>query len=91
MGSYNSRRMIDDGSLSSSDEDSDAEVNYSAILQSLINSGQVHIMASDLDSYYDPPRKFKHKPNTTILDVSCYCLSEIKSIFVFGLFSFLEK
>lgn len=39
MGSYNSRRMIDDDSLSNtgSEDDSDQEIDYAAILQSLIS------------------------------------------------------
>lgn len=39
MGSYNSRRMVDDESLSQSgsEDDSDHEIDYAAILQSLIN------------------------------------------------------
>lgn len=42
MGSHNSRRMVDDDdsrslSLSGSEDDSDHEIDYAAILQSLIN------------------------------------------------------
>lgn len=39
MGSHNSRRMVDDESLSQSGsgDDSDHEIDYAAILQSLIN------------------------------------------------------
>lgn len=39
MGSYNSRRMVDEESQphSGSDDDSDQDIDYAAILQSLIS------------------------------------------------------
>lgn len=37
MGAHNSRRMIDEVFLSSSDDDSDHELDYTAVLQTLIN------------------------------------------------------
>ncbi|XP_018566503.1 DDB1- and CUL4-associated factor 11 isoform X2 [Anoplophora glabripennis] len=78
MGSYNSRRMADeDSSISHSDSGSDSDSeqglphNYAHFLQSLVNSGQVHIITNDYDSYYSPPMpKITHRPNTTTLDSS---------------------
>ncbi|KAB0793266.1 hypothetical protein PPYR_12886 [Photinus pyralis] len=78
MGSNNSRsrRMVDEESRhqSGSEDESDQELDYAAILQSLINSGSVHIITShydDEDQYYGPPLpKIKHKPNTEDLKAS---------------------
>ncbi|KAF5293504.1 hypothetical protein FQA39_LY02989 [Lamprigera yunnana] len=78
MGSNSSRtrRMVDEEnrSHSGSDDDSDHEIDYAAILQSLINSGSVHIITSHYDEeeqYYGPPLpKIKHKPNTANLKAS---------------------
>ncbi|KAJ8925080.1 hypothetical protein NQ315_001252 [Exocentrus adspersus] len=78
MGAYNSRRMADEDSNMSqsetgSESDSDLEMprNYAHFLQSLISSGQVHIMTNDYDNYYGPSLpKINHKPNTSTLDSS---------------------
>lgn len=73
--------MVDEESRSrpASEEDSDQEIDYAAILQSLINSGSVHIIAShydDEDQYYGPPLpKIKHKPNTANLEASEFSLA----------------
>lgn len=77
--SSRSRRMVDEEnrSRSGTDDDSDQEIDYAAILQSLINrytNGSVHIITShydDEDQYYGPPLpKIRHKPNTTNLKTS---------------------
>ncbi|XP_971729.2 DDB1- and CUL4-associated factor 11 [Tribolium castaneum] len=79
MGSYTSRRMEENdlNSRSGSEDDSDYETEhqYAALLQSLINSGQVEIM--DADYLTDGPKvpKIKFKPNTSILDKSEFSLS----------------
>ncbi|XP_025835140.1 DDB1- and CUL4-associated factor 11 isoform X2 [Agrilus planipennis] len=76
MGSeYSRTRIMDEEdvrSRSGSEDDSDQEIDYAAILQSLISSGSVHIIPSNYDDVeqYPPLPKLKHVPNTTILDAS---------------------